>query len=357
MNMVVGLLGLIGVGAFFYVLKALEKRLYAYLTLGISLLLIAIGLNPGFVIGIGTVGVVGSIISLGIVWGRRNTAKAPSTVFKVFPAVAIGVSLMFLFIGGGTLSHKRMRSELDKTYKAGLDAYHAHEFESAVNLLTKVQATHRGVDTLLQRIPGEAFAYCCGAGQEALASGSYDRAMESFRSAVKWDPRADSLVQKVRDASYRHYYSAGVEALGKEDFGRAAASFRSALNLKPNDTYTVRLLADAEARLDERLSREGRKAEEARRAAVEKKDEAKVEAAAREEYQKLARNHFLDQGWDIDVLVNGPQNKYITLTWVWIDDVFVHDFRKSEMIREMRQLGFRRVYFKDGLGYSEYVHW
>jgi hypothetical protein len=60
---------------------------------------------------------------------------------------------------------------------------------------------------------------------------------------------------------------------------------------------------------------------------------------------------------DIKVYVHGPKSKYITLTWVLIGDVFIHKFEKSPMFQEIYDLGFRRVYYKDGYDFSKYTHW
>ncbi len=93
----------------------------------------------------------------------------------------------------------------------------------------------------------------------------------------------------------------------------------------------------------------------------QKREEArlkeKLEIATRKAYERLARNAFLDKGWDIKVRVHGPKKKYITLTWVLIGDVFVHNFKKSLMCQEINNLGFTRIYFKDGFNYSKYLYW
>jgi len=87
------------------------------------------------------------------------------------------------------------------------------------------------------------------------------------------------------------------------------------------------------------------------------KELAKSKKALRKKYETLARKSFLDQGWDIKVSVHGPDYTYITLTWPLLGDVFVHNFKKSEMFNEIYNLGFRRVYYKDGYEYSTYTYW
>jgi len=87
------------------------------------------------------------------------------------------------------------------------------------------------------------------------------------------------------------------------------------------------------------------------------KELAKSKKALRKKYETLAREAFLDKGWDIKVSVHGPDYTYITLTWPLIGDVFVHNFKKSEMFNEIYNLGFRRVYYSDGYEYSKYTYW
>lgn len=88
-----------------------------------------------------------------------------------------------------------------------------------------------------------------------------------------------------------------------------------------------------------------------------KKEKEKLEIVTRKAFERIARNKFLDEGWDIRVKVHGPKNKYVTLTWILIGDVFVHQFRKSGICQELHNLGFTRIYFKDGFNYSSYVYW
>jgi len=87
------------------------------------------------------------------------------------------------------------------------------------------------------------------------------------------------------------------------------------------------------------------------------KELAEAQKTLRKKYENLARKSFLDQGWDIKVYVHGSNYTYITLTWPLMGDVFVHNFEKSEMFDEIYNLGFRRVYYKDGYEYSKYTYW
>jgi hypothetical protein len=87
------------------------------------------------------------------------------------------------------------------------------------------------------------------------------------------------------------------------------------------------------------------------------KELAEAQKILRKKYENLARKSFLDQGWDIKVYVHGPNYTYITLTWPLMGDVFVHNFEKSDMFTEIYNLGFRRVYYKDGYEYSKYTYW
>jgi len=88
-----------------------------------------------------------------------------------------------------------------------------------------------------------------------------------------------------------------------------------------------------------------------------KLQEEKAKSVLRASYQNTLRGHFLDQNLDIKVRVHGPNNKYLTLTFVLFNDVWVHNFQKGELIKEVKALGFEKIYFKDGYDYSMYIYW
>lgn len=90
---------------------------------------------------------------------------------------------------------------------------------------------------------------------------------------------------------------------------------------------------------------------------TKKKEEAEAKSKARKSYGTLARNSFLDSGMDIKVSVHGPNNTYLTLTYVLMGDVWVHNFEKSPMFKEIRDMGFDRIYYKDGYKFSKYTYW
>lgn len=100
-----------------------------------------------------------------------------------------------------------------------------------------------------------------------------------------------------------------------------------------------------------------KKAKKEKALAEEKAIKEKINLAARKAYAKILREHFLDQSMDIKVWVHGAKSQYITLQWALIGDVFVHKFRKGSLCDEMRAMGFKRIYLKDGYNYSTYVYW
>jgi hypothetical protein len=99
------------------------------------------------------------------------------------------------------------------------------------------------------------------------------------------------------------------------------------------------------------------KARKEKALAEEKARKEKIDRAARKAYAKILREHFLDQSMDIKVWVHGAKSQYITLQWALIGDVFMHKFRKGSLCAEMREMGFKRIYLKDGYNYSHYVYW
>jgi len=92
-----------------------------------------------------------------------------------------------------------------------------------------------------------------------------------------------------------------------------------------------------------------------KRAKIAEAEQEEAKVKTRKTYEYLARAAFLDSGMDVKVRVHGTKNKTITLTFILIDAVWVHNFQKSEMYDEIFALGFRRINFKDGYDYSTYI--
>ena len=141
-------------------------------------------------------------------------------------------------------------------------------------------------------------------------------------------------------------FQQGREAYQRKDYKTAKQKFITANSLGHEEAFSW--LKKTNARI---------KALEEQKAAIERQKTEQSLIPARKAYGKLLRNHFLDQGLDIEVRVHGPNNKYITLEYVLIGDVFVHNFKKGDLCDEIHEMGFTRVYLTDGYDFSTYVYW
>jgi len=149
---------------------------------------------------------------------------------------------------------------------------------------------------------------------------------------------SDSCI-KQRELIAKKFYQEGRNAYNSKNYNTAKDKFIAAINKGYKDAQIW-------------LEKTNKKI-----IAQQEVEKEKREIAARQAYAKLAREAFLDQGMDVKVYVHGPKNKYITLTYVLMGDVFIHNFEKSPMFQEIYNLGFRRVYYKDGYDFSKYTYW
>lgn len=118
-----------------------------------------------------------------------------------------------------------------------------------------------------------------------------------------------------------------------------------------------RLTAEAADRADRALrarQEATREREEKRQARVNAGREALSAAADRKAYAATLRDHFLDQGLNIKVEVQGKAADHLVLRYILFDEVWVHKFQKGDLIEEIRGKGFKRVDF-DGMESVFYV--
>lgn len=74
----------------------------------------------------------------------------------------------------------------------------------------------------------------------------------------------------------------------------------------------------------------------------------KVNTEAREVMAELLQTHYLDEGINMKIRVSGRDSNTIKLTWVLVDEVFVHHYGKGEDLQVLRELGFTKVLLSDG---------
>lgn len=70
--------------------------------------------------------------------------------------------------------------------------------------------------------------------------------------------------------------------------------------------------------------------------------------SARKAFGTRLREHFLDEHMDVKVSVSGANAERITLTFVLLNDVWFHEFKKGSLLTEMRRVGFKKVTLADG---------
>jgi hypothetical protein len=93
----------------------------------------------------------------------------------------------------------------------------------------------------------------------------------------------------------------------------------------------------------------------ARAKASAERQEHQAGIGARKAYAQTLREHFLDKGLDIKVHASGAAADRLTMTFVLFNDVWVHNFLKGDLLREIWSQGFRTVYMEDGFNYAERI--
>lgn len=111
---------------------------------------------------------------------------------------------------------------------------------------------------------------------------------------------------------------------------------------------------DAQLTRRETVAREKAEAESKIRAAKEAKERAKTAALARAAYGEVLRTRFLDKNLDIKVSVTGAKKDRITLKFILFNDVWSHRIQQDGLLRELRDIGFKRVTLTDGYDYTVY---
>jgi len=157
------------------------------------------------------------------------------------------------------------------------------------------------------------------------------------------------------------------KAREKERIVNALAAEQAAKAAKATAEEAARQAATAAKALDERrayLQTPAGKRELREQAAVEEAQRragvagrAAAGKGARVAYGETLRNNFLDKQMDIKVSVTGVNSEKLHLTFVLFDDVWVHNFEKGDLVKEIRGKGFDEVSFSDGYDYGVSFTW
>lgn len=71
-------------------------------------------------------------------------------------------------------------------------------------------------------------------------------------------------------------------------------------------------------------------------------------ADIRSKVAPVLRNHFLDQGWNIEIEVTGAENEHASLKWVLFSDVTARALQRAGEFDHLCKLGFIDVMAWDG---------
>jgi flagellar biosynthesis GTPase FlhF len=108
------------------------------------------------------------------------------------------------------------------------------------------------------------------------------------------------------------------------------------------------------------MAKKRREQEQARIQAVERKQSAENEAAAkrivRDFMAKTLETKMLDEGYDVDVSAIGKDHTTLHIKWILVSKVLAHQLSKEgEFFQNAREAGFKRIEISDG--YDESWYW
>jgi hypothetical protein len=74
--------------------------------------------------------------------------------------------------------------------------------------------------------------------------------------------------------------------------------------------------------------------------------------ANRKKFETARRNRFLDDGFDVQVRVSGPDNLDLVYEFALFDAIWARRFETSDELLAVKAMGFRRFEIRDGRGWS-----
>jgi hypothetical protein len=74
--------------------------------------------------------------------------------------------------------------------------------------------------------------------------------------------------------------------------------------------------------------------------------------ANRKKFETARRNRFLDDGFDVQVRVSGPDNLDLVYEFALFDAVWARRFETSDELLAVKAMGFRRFEIRNGRGWS-----
>ncbi|OYD16581.1 hypothetical protein CH333_03090 [candidate division WOR-3 bacterium JGI_Cruoil_03_44_89] len=186
----------------------------------------------GFLILIGILGMIGSVIWLIVAAVRKRRKRNP--------VIALIVSFILVCVGN---------YEPYIPYDEGMKAYKVHNYKSAVEDLKKVPEKdaeeYEKAQEALKNIPIEAFEYYYTQASEAWEEGDQTTAKYYLEKALEWDPEN----KEAKAMLYEYYFTQASEALKDENLDEARTNLEKALEWNTENEKVKALLVSVEKRI------------------------------------------------------------------------------------------------------------
>ena len=141
------------------------------------------------------VGILGIIISLVILRSKLIDKK----IRKVTCILPFGTFILLIVIGVLVSMHQHRL----ETYRIGMSAYENKDFERAIFYLLKVKSYYPKAESIIRKIPTEAFEYFYSKGKIALEKNEFDKAINNFEVAKGWAQNDTNAISKATMALKR----------------------------------------------------------------------------------------------------------------------------------------------------------
>jgi hypothetical protein len=147
---------------------------------------------------------------------------------------------------------------------------------------------------------------------------------------------ADNILNKINEIMSKQYYDTASNFYNKKKYSEAKNFAKKSIDLG-NKNAGILL-----NKIDEM---------ESKKKALEELASKKYDRLS---YSEKLREHFLDNQTDIKVTVWGNYNENIKLTYIFIGDVWAHDFEKGDLKKEIESYEFKKIYLSNGFNYNVY---
>lgn len=149
------------------------------------------------------------VIIFWLLVNNQKISKKISKIFLYFSVICTVTALVFYIL----------QMDFKRTYKDGIIALNTHKYGKATLFLARVKKYFPDVDTLIKKIPEEAFYYYI----EKIDTNinNIDISEQYLDSASKWNPKTlltDSIFQKISTKIGKLLFIMGKKAFYKKDY-------------------------------------------------------------------------------------------------------------------------------------------